>query len=185
MDDAVRLTLERNQTLRGQRLTIDEAKADETTAALKPNPGLSFGADGFTLFSPRQMTWDFLANDVSYSSSLSYTFERGGKREKRTTVAEDTTDVTRKNVLDPERQLRFQAEQAFINALLAKSTLELAQQNLKSFSDVVEVNRQRVTAGDLARGRLLQDLAAEAAVRAGRLGRARSPWCRPRRRCGS
>ena len=67
-------------------------------------------------------------------------------------MAEDTTDVTRKNVIDFERQLRFQAEQAFIGALLAKSTLDLAQQDLKSFSEVVDLNRQRVAAGDLAQG---------------------------------
>lgn len=174
MNDAVRLTLERNQTLRGQRLTIDESKADETTAALKPNPNFSFDASGFTLFSPRQINTDFLRNDVSYSTSLSYTFERGGKRQKRTTVAEDTTEVTRRNVDDLERQLRFQTEQAFVNALLAKSTLELAQQNLQSFSDVVELNRERVTAGDLAQGDFykisLQKLQFEQDVSAAQVG---------------
>ena len=143
MNDAVRLTLERNQTLRGQRLTIDESKADETTAALKPNLGFEFDTTGYTLFSPRQSNSNCLRNDVSYNTSLSYTFERGGKRQKRTTVAEDTTEVTRRNVIDLERQLRFQAEQAFVNALLAKSTLELAQENLQSFSQVVELNRER------------------------------------------
>jgi outer membrane protein, heavy metal efflux system len=174
MTDAVRLTLERNQTLRGQRLTIDESKADETTAALKPNLGFSFDAAGFTLFSPRQINSDFLRNDVSYNTSLSYTFERGGKRQKRTTVAEDTTEVTRKNVIDLERQLRFQAEQAFVNALLAKSTLELAQENLQSFSQVVELNRERVTAGDLAQGDFykisLQKLQFEQDVSAAQVG---------------
>jgi len=152
MTDAVRLTLDRNQALRAQRLTIDESKADETTAALKPNPGLSVGADGFTPFSPRQITADFLRNSASYTSSLSYLFERGGKRLKRTTVAEDTTEVTRRNVDDLERQLRFQTEAAFVNVLQAQSTLDLAQQNRTSFSDVVEVNRRRLAAGDLAEG---------------------------------
>src|SRR3954452_5642063 len=107
MNDAVRLALERNQTLLGQRLTIDESKADETTAALKPNPGFSFDAAGFNLFSPRSINSNFLRNDASYNTSLSYTFERGGKRQKRTTVAEDTTEVTRRSVVDFERQLRF------------------------------------------------------------------------------
>ena len=174
MNDAVRLTLERNQTLRGQRLTIDESKADETTAALKPNLGFSFDATGFPFFSPRQINSDFLRNGVSYNTSLSYTFERGGKREKRTTVAEDTTEVTRRNVIDLERQLRFQAEQAFVNALLAKSTLELAQENLQSFSEVVELNRQRVTSGDLAQGDFykisLQKLQFEQDVSAAQVG---------------
>ena len=152
MNDAVRLTLERNQTMRGQRLTIDASKADETTAALKPNPGFSFDAEGFPFFSPRQINGDFVRSVVSYNTSLNYTFERGDKRAKRTTVAEDNTEVTRRGVIDFERQLRFQAEQAFVNALLAKSTLDLARQNLQSFSEVVDLNRERVTAGDLAQG---------------------------------
>ena len=148
--DAVRLTVERNQNLRAQRLTIDQAKADETTAGLKPNPGLFVGADGLTPFSPSHLTGDLFRNGLEYTSSLSYLFERGGKRLKRTTVAQDATALARMNVDDLERQVRFQAEQAFVDALLAKSTLEMAQENLKSFSDVVEVNRQRVAAGDLA-----------------------------------
>src|SRR5579864_4718289 len=38
MDDAVRIALAYNQSLRAQRLNIDENKAEEITAALKPNP---------------------------------------------------------------------------------------------------------------------------------------------------
>ena len=151
-DDAVRLALQRNQSLLAQRLTIDAAKADEITAALKPNPGLSLGADGFTPFSPGQLTPSFLKNDVSYSGSLDYLFERGGKRGKRVLTARDATDVASKTVLDNERQLRFQAEQAFIGVMLAKSVLELANQNLGSFSDIVNINQQRVASGDLAEG---------------------------------
>src|ERR1017187_2587839 len=98
MDDAVRLAIEHNQSLRALRLTIDESKADETTAALKPNPSLSLGADGFTLFSPQHMNWGFLNNGVTYSAGLNYNFERGGKRLKRLTVAQDTTDVTARGV---------------------------------------------------------------------------------------
>jgi len=150
MDEAIQLALNRNQAMRAQRLAIDASKADQITAGLKPNPGVSFSVDGFPVFSPRQINWDFLGNAVSYSSSLSYTFERGGKRKNRVTVAEDTTHVTTKTVLDAERQLRFQAAGAFVDLLLQKSTLDLAQANLKSFSEVVDVNRQRVTAGDLA-----------------------------------
>jgi outer membrane protein, heavy metal efflux system len=174
MSDAVRLAVERNQSLRAQRLTIDQSKADETTAALKPNPSIALEADGFTPFSPRQVNFDFLHNAVTYSSSLGYLFERGGKRLKRTTVAEDTTAVTRHNVNDLERQLRFQAEGAFVNALLAKSTLDMAQQQLKSFSDVVEINRERVKAGDLAESEFfkisLQKLQFEQDVSSGQVG---------------
>jgi cobalt-zinc-cadmium efflux system outer membrane protein len=119
IDDAIRLSLDRNQSLRALRLTIEEARADEITAEQKPNFNVSFGAEGFPLFSPGQINTRFLGSDISYSAGLGYTFERGGKRSKRTTVAEDNTEVTRLSVADQERQLRFQAEQAFIAALLA------------------------------------------------------------------
>lgn len=150
LDQAEQMAVARNQALQAQRLAVDASKADEITAGLKPNLGFSFSADGFTPFSPRQINWDFLKNDTSYSASASYLFERGGKRENRIAVAKATTDQTAKATLDAERNLRFQTAQAFVNVLLAKSTIDLAQQNLKNFSDVVEVNRQRVQAGDLA-----------------------------------
>ena len=38
-------------------------------------------------------TWDNFANNQNFVESVSYLFERGGKREKRTLVAQDTTDV--------------------------------------------------------------------------------------------
>jgi cobalt-zinc-cadmium efflux system outer membrane protein len=155
MDDAVRLALDRNQALRAQRLAVDISKADEITANLKPNPTFSFNGSGLPVFSPSQLTFSTFADTVTYSAGLNYIFERGGKREKRTIVAGDATDVAAKTVLDEERQLRFRTGQAFINVLLAKSLLQLAQDNVKNFSQVVDVNRQRVTSGDLSEGDFL------------------------------
>jgi outer membrane protein, heavy metal efflux system len=155
MPDAVRLTLERNQTLRAQRLAIDAARADAVTANLKPNPSASFGVSGLTAFSPAQLTFKTGSSDVSYGFGLDWTFERGGKRDHRVAVAQALIDVTTRNVLDAERQIRFQAEQAFINVLLAKSTLDVSRQDLKTFSDFVDVNQQRVRSGDLAEGDFL------------------------------
>jgi cobalt-zinc-cadmium efflux system outer membrane protein len=150
MDDAVRLALARNQAMQAQRLAIDSAKADEVTAGLKPNLGVSFGVAGFTPFTPSSLNADFFKNGASYNASATYLFERGGKRENRIALAEATTTQTGQGVRDTERQLRFQTEQAFIAVLYAKSTFELARENLQSFSDVIDVNRQRVAAGDLA-----------------------------------
>lgn len=150
LDQAVQMAVARNQALEAQRLAVDAARADEITAGLKPNIGVSFSADGFTPFSPRQINWDFLKNDASYSTAASYLFERGGKRQNRIAVAKAATDVAQKAALDAERTLRFQTASAFVEVLLAKSTLDLAQQNLKSFADVVAVNQQRVQSGDLA-----------------------------------
>jgi cobalt-zinc-cadmium efflux system outer membrane protein len=150
IDDAVRVALERNQTLRAQRLIIEAAKADAVTAGLKPNFNLSFGTSGLSVFSPRQFTYSTVATDVTYDAGLSYTFERGGKRAKRITLAEDAIDMAGRSVVDAERQVRFQTEQAFISVLLAKATLDVARQDLKTFSDFVDINEQRVRSGDLS-----------------------------------
>lgn len=152
MEDAVRLALSYNQSLRAQRLNIDQNRAQEVTAYLKPNPNFSALVDTIPLFSPQIIRF----NTQVYSESLSYTYERGGKREKRLSVAKDNTDVTAKTVTDNERQLRFQVVQAFINLLLAKSVLQLAQDDLANFSQEVDLNHARLVAGDLAEGDYLK-----------------------------
>ncbi len=151
MADAVRLALEHNHQLRAQRLNVDLSKTDEITAALKPNPVLTSTNENFPVFSPGDLfSRDNFANNQNFVESVSYLFERGGKREKRTEVARDTTEVASKSAADAERQLAFQTEQAFINVLLASSTMDLARENLQNFSNVLDVNRERLRAGDLA-----------------------------------
>ena len=152
MDDAVRIALAYNQSLRAQRLNIDQNKAEEITAGLKPNPTFSALVDTIPLFSPQLIRF----NTQIYSTSLAYTYERGGKRERRVDVAKDNTDVAAKTVTDNERQLRFQVVQAFINVLLAKSVLQFAKEDLANFSQEVDLNHARVVAGDLAEGDYLK-----------------------------
>ena len=146
MEDAVRIALQYNQTLRAQRLNVDESKAGEVTAALKPNPVWSNLVDTIPVFSPQTIR----PQSQIYSTGLSYTVERGGKREKRVVVAKDNTDVAAKTVTDNERQLRFQVVQAFINVLLAKSVLQLSQDNLANYSQQLDLNQARLKAGDLS-----------------------------------
>jgi cobalt-zinc-cadmium efflux system outer membrane protein len=155
MDDAVRLALEHNQALIAQRLGIDISKADEITSGLKPNPNLALGFDGIPV-APSQFNGTFFKDVAQYTAALSYTFERGGKRNERVLSAKDSTDVTAKSVIDAERQLRFQTIQDFVNVQLAKSTLDLAQQDLASFSTTVETARAQEAAGALAHGDFLQ-----------------------------
>jgi cobalt-zinc-cadmium efflux system outer membrane protein len=116
---------------------------------------VSFGVTGLSVFSPGQLTFHTGSSAVAYDAGLGYTFERGNKRDRRIAVAESLIEVATRNVLDAERQLRFQTEQAFINVLLAKSTLDVTRQDLKTFSDFVDLNQQRVKSGDLAEGDFL------------------------------
>jgi cobalt-zinc-cadmium efflux system outer membrane protein len=151
-EDAVRIALAYNQSLRANRLNIDQNKANEITASLKPNPSISVGADAFPVFAPQTIRFD----TQIYSAGLSYTVEKGGKREKRVVVAKDNTQISAQTVSDNERTLKFQVVQAFINVLLAKSVLVLAKDDLANFSQEVDLNHARLVAGDLAEGDYLK-----------------------------
>ena len=168
--DAVRIALAYNQSLRAQRLNVDQSKAEEITALLKPNPTFSTLVDTIPIFSPSTIRF----STQIYSENLSYTVERGGKREKRGVVAKDNTESAAQNVVDNERTLRFQVVQAFINVLLAKSVLQLAKDDLGNFSQEVDLNHARLVAGDLAEGDYLkfsiQKLQFEQDVSAAQLG---------------
>jgi cobalt-zinc-cadmium efflux system outer membrane protein len=169
-DDAVRIALAYNQALRAQRLNIDQSKAEEITALLKPNPTLTSLVDTIPIFSPNIIRF----NTQIYAESLSYTVERGGKREKRGVVAKDNTESAAQTVADNERTLRFQVGQAYINLVLAKSVLQFAKDDLANFSQEVELNHARLVAGDLAEGDYLklslQKLQFEQDVSAAQLG---------------
>lgn len=150
MGEAIQLALEHNQAMRAQRLNVDQSKANEITASLKPNPVYTTTNEDFPIFNPSQLTGDNLRNNQEFLQSISYTFERGGKRQKRTVVAQDTTDLVSKGVSDFERQLKFQVAQAFVNVLLAKSNLQFSNEDLKDFSEVVAINKSRLDAGDIS-----------------------------------
>ena len=155
-DEAVQLAIAHNQTLAAHRLDVEQAKADETTAFLKPNLTFYSANTDFPVFHPSHFTWDNFKSNQSFAEGVSYLFERGGKRRNRLLVAADTTDVTARTVSDAERQLRLDVMQAFIGVLLARSNLDLAKQNLQDFSDVVAVNRQRLASGDIAEADFLK-----------------------------
>jgi cobalt-zinc-cadmium efflux system outer membrane protein len=150
LDEATRLALERNQSLRAQRLAIDQARANEITAATKPNPVFSSVNEDFPIFSPSDLTLQNLRTNQEFTDAVTYTIERGGKRMDRVAVARDNTDMTVKMIADNERQLRFQVAQAFINVLLARSNLDFARADLKDFAQVVEINQRRMNAGDIS-----------------------------------
>jgi len=150
LEEAQQLALEHNQLMRAQRLNTDQAKANEITAALKPNPVFTSTNEDFPIFSPGDLTVENIETNQEFLASVTYLFERGGKRQKRIAVAEDTTDVTTKTVIEAERQLRFQVAQAFISTLLAKSNLQFSKEALENFSKVVDINKSRLSAGDIS-----------------------------------
>lgn len=156
LDEAIQMALQHNHSLMAARTGIQQSQAAETTANLRPNPVLLGDSQFLPVFQPSQFSADYLDNTAQFDLGISYLFERGQKRQHRLQAAKDVTAVTRSQVTDNERSLSFNVASLFINAELAESTLELANQDLKSFQDTVNISEERYKAGDTGEDDLLK-----------------------------
>ncbi|MFZ0738320.1 MAG: TolC family protein [Candidatus Acidiferrales bacterium] len=156
LDDAVKLALQHNHTLQAERTTIQQSQAEEITANLRPDPVLGADAQFLPFFQPDQFSSDYIDQSAQFDIGISYLFERGRKRQHRLQAAKDQTAVTTSLVADNERALTFLVASDFVNVQLAESTLALAEQDLKSFQNTVDISEARVKAGDMSEGDYLK-----------------------------
>jgi outer membrane protein, heavy metal efflux system len=137
-----------NPTLLAGFLNIDELKAEEITAHLRPNPDFTFSADG-TQIAPSHGVWQPFAGTF-ISPGVSYLFERRNKRGLRYEAAKQGTAIGVAQQSDSERTLIFNLRSAFVGVLQAKAVLHLAQDNLEYYDKVLKISRDRYEAGDIA-----------------------------------
>ena len=156
LDDAIQMALAHNHNLLAARTTVQQSEAEETTANLRPDPVLLGDTQFLPIFQPDQFSADYLDNLAQFDLGVSYLFERGKKRQHRLQAAKDVTAETRSLVADNERTLTFNVASQFIAVELAESTLELANQDLKSFQNTVDVTQARYKAGDVGENDLLK-----------------------------
>jgi cobalt-zinc-cadmium efflux system outer membrane protein len=137
-----------NPTLRAAQLSVDESKAQEITAYLRPNPDFTLATDG-TQLTPSDGAWRPFPG-TQFSFSLSYLRERQHKRELRLESAQKATAVVQAQLADQERTLLFNLRNAFVQTLQAKAVLALANENLNYYDQVLKLSRERKQAGDIA-----------------------------------
>jgi cobalt-zinc-cadmium efflux system outer membrane protein len=137
-----------NPALRADAIGIDEAKAEETTAYLRPNPQFTFSADG-TQIAPNHGVWTPLKG-TQYQPNFNYLHERRHKRELRLEDAQENTAITTSQHADLERNLIFNLRSNFVQTLQAKAVLDLAKSDLEYYDKIIEISRYRFKAGDLA-----------------------------------
>ena len=137
-----------NPTLQADKLNVDESKAQEITAYLRPNPTLSLSADG-TQIAPQRGVWQPFPGTFE-SSGISYLHERQHKRELRLESASKGFLIAELSHADLERTLLFNLRAAFVSALQAKTVFQLAKDNLAYYDHVLQISRDRFNAGDIA-----------------------------------
>jgi len=138
-----------NPTLKAAKASIDESRAEEITAYLRPNPSFTLSMDGLQI-TRNQGVWRPLSG-IDEVASVSYLHERDHKRELRRDAARESTTISESSYLDQERGLVFNLRSAFVSVLQAKAVLQNAKDNLEYWDHELNINRIRFNAGDLAR----------------------------------
>jgi outer membrane protein, heavy metal efflux system len=145
-----------NPTLKAAQLSIDESRAQEITAYLRPNPDLTVGVDQINPFStqtpPNGGSPAYSPFAYAFpSSSISYLYERRHKRELRRESAQKETEITAAQYADQERNLLFNLRSAFVQTLQQKAILDLTRENLAYYNRLLAVSNDRLKAGDIAK----------------------------------
>jgi cobalt-zinc-cadmium efflux system outer membrane protein len=138
----------RNPTLLADKLNIDESKAQEITANLRPNPTFSLTADG-TQIAPNNGVWQPFAGTF-ISPGISFEIERRRKRHLRYESAQKATTVAEFTHADVERGLIFTLRSSYVAILQAKAARQLAKDDLDYWDKVLDISRTRFSAGDIA-----------------------------------
>jgi len=137
-----------NPALKADADNVDEMRAEEITAYLRPNPQFSLTADG-TQIAPNNGVWEPLTGTFVVPN-VSYLHERRHKRELRLESAKEGTRISESEHEDLKRTMEFTLRSAFVNTLEAKAVLELAKADLDYYDRIIEISRDRFRDGDIA-----------------------------------
>jgi cobalt-zinc-cadmium efflux system outer membrane protein len=137
-----------NPTLLADKVSIDESRAQEITAFLRPNPTFTLSVDG-TQIAPEKGVWRPFAGTYE-TPGISFLQERQHKRQLRLESAKKGTLIAVSNHADMQRTMLFNLRSAFVSALQAKAVLQLAKDNLVYYDNVLKISKDRFDAGDIA-----------------------------------
>jgi cobalt-zinc-cadmium efflux system outer membrane protein len=145
LSDAVSIFLGQNLQLVAARYDIDTVEAEKLTARLRPNPEVSVG------FS--DIPFDFRDNFVkpqTFSYGISQTLELGGKRSKRINEANANSELARAEFQIVVWQLTNDVKKKFYAVLLAESLFKLAQENQKTFAEIIKHTTEVFQLGEIS-----------------------------------
>jgi len=137
-----------NPVLRAGQLNIQESKAQEVSAFLRPNPNFTASADQLLPFSGNPYR---PLRAVLPAIAFNYLRERQHKRELRLESAQLGTSIAESQQLDLERTLLFTLRSAFVQTLQASALLAKAKENLEYYERELSIHRDRFKSGDIAR----------------------------------
>jgi outer membrane protein, heavy metal efflux system len=148
-----------NPALKADADNVNEMRAEEITAYLRPNPQATYLLDQLYPFYTNAYSGTLgTASHIGYrpfenslnEGTLSYLHEREHKRELRLESAQEGTRITQSQHEDLERNMIFALRTQFVATLQAKFVLDLARADLDYYDKIIDISRDRFKAGDIA-----------------------------------
>ena len=134
-----------NPAMKADADNVDEMKAEEITAFLRPNPQFTVAVDG-TQIAPKDGVW-VPFKGTTEQPNFSYLHERDHKRELRLESAQEGTRITQSQHEDLDRNMIFALRTAFVGTLQAKFILDLAKADLDYYDKIIDISRASYKAG--------------------------------------
>lgn len=175
----VRFALEQNRGYLAARQRVAEMRALLRQAGVRPNPTIEIEtASGRPLGS---------RGEEEYSAGYFHVFEAPGKRAARIQAAEKTLELAEAEIAERARQLAFEVQIRFVEAIAAGQSLAAIEQATSLSRENHRLAEARVKEGDIARldgDLLLADLRRSEAQQALATGRSSAALLELRRTVG-
>ena len=146
---AVSEAVDNNLSVLAERANIPVAEATLITARLKPNPVLSLGADHLDVLGTRYNSINN-AGPNEINARIDFLIERAHKREYRVETAQFNRQLAEARLAEAIRNLRITVISACVDLIQAKANLTLAEEILKNYQELFQINEARVNAGSVS-----------------------------------
>ncbi len=156
LKQAVEEALERNLELLARRYEIPIAEARLLQARLRPNPRLNVENNLLDVLGANYVAEQGPAGPAETNTVLYWEIETAGKRRRRMELARQAVTVAQGGILDAQRTLTLEVQNAYLDLLLAKANARTIKEILETFEALVKVNRTRYEAGEIARVELMR-----------------------------
>jgi len=151
LEEALRLTTERNPNLAAARNSVEVAEAGRVGAQLRPHGALTFESGSYPLFeSPRPSFFGNQEMTLRFDQEI----ELSGRRRLRTQTADADVLTAEASFDDQRRRLEFEVRRAYFAVVLAKADVDVSQAALEEIDRVIGLNRARYEQGEISGGEL-------------------------------
>jgi cobalt-zinc-cadmium efflux system outer membrane protein len=147
LEKALAIFRTRSPLLLAERQRELAARADLEQAGKLPNPVFALDTEQLGVVNGSTANRELFL-------SVAQEIELGGKRKKRSLVAESLVLAAKSDVRAFERLMTFQLKVAHAALVLAQSNVELANETLSDFDQVVSLSRIRYERGEISGGEL-------------------------------